>query len=389
MGHGAQPALLGRHGAAHHALHGRGRAPRRPGRRDRRRGDGGGRHTRGTHGEQRRRRRLVPAAAGPLAPPRRHRGGARRGRRAVRGAVGGANRAAARPHRARTRCRHGACRAARRARDARGRLPGPHVEGVVVTTTRLLARQVRYEFLAFRRNPAAAFFTFFFPLIFLVVFNLIFGNDTISIPGGETNTSTFYIPAIAAFSIINACYTGLAMSISFARDQGQLKRVAGTPLPKGAYLGAKVLFMTIIGIILVAVVTAFGAVFYSVEVPTGTLPAFLLTLAVGAAAFAMLGLAMTAFIPNAEAAPAVVNAVILPLLFISDVFIPLRDNAPAWLGLVGDLFPVKHLSLASQAAFNPFEEGSGLRLGHLGVMALWGVGGAVVALWRFRWEPRR
>ena len=258
-----------------------------------------------------------------------------------------------------------------------------------MTGARLLARQMRYEFIAFRRNPAAAFFTFFFPLIFLVVFNLIFGNDTISIPGGDTNTSTFYIPAIAAFSVINACYTGLAMSISFARDQGQLKRVAGTPLPKGAYLGAKVLFMTIIGIVLVAVVTAFGWVFYSVEVPTGTLPAFLLTLAVGAAAFAMLGLAMTAFIPNAEAAPAVVNAVILPLLFISDVFIPLRDNAPVWLGLVGDLFPVKHLSLALQAAFNPFEDGSGLRLGHLAVMAAWGAGGAVVALLRFRWEPKR
>ena len=258
-----------------------------------------------------------------------------------------------------------------------------------MTTVRLLVRQLRYERLAFVRNPAAAFFTFFFPLIFLVVFNVIFGNETIQIEGGETSTSTFYVPAIAAFSVINACYTGLAMSISFARDQGQLKRVAGTPLPKGAYLGAKVLFMTIIAIVLVAVVAAFGAVFYSVDLPSGTLPAFLVTLAVGAAAFAMLGLATTAFIPNAEAAPAVVNALILPLLFISDVFIPLRDNSPAWLGLAGDLFPVKHLSLALQTAFNPFEDGSGFRLGHLAVMAGWGVAGGVVALWRFRWEPNR
>ena len=258
-----------------------------------------------------------------------------------------------------------------------------------MTTARLLARQLAYERRAFARNPAAAFFTFCFPLIFLVVFNLIFGNDTMTIDGGETNTSTFYIPAIAAFSVINACYTGLSMSVSFARDQGQLKRIAGTPLPKGVYLGAKVLFMTAIAVILVALVTAFGAAFYSVDVPTGTLPAFLLTLAVGAAAFAMLALATTAFIPNAEAAPAVVNAIILPLLFISDVFIPLRDNAPEWLGLVGDLFPVKHLSLAAQAAFNPFEEGSGLRLGHLAAMAAWGVAGGALALWRFRWEPTR
>ena len=158
-----------------------------------------------------------------------------------------------------------------------------------MTTARLLIRQLRYERLAFTRNPAAAFFTFFFPLIFLVIFNVIFGNEPIDIEGGRTNTSTFYIPTIAAFSVINACYTGLAMSIAFARDQGQLKRVAGTPLPKGAYLGAKVLFMTLIAILLVIVVTAFGLVFYGVDVPSGTMPAFLLSLVVGAAAFAALG----------------------------------------------------------------------------------------------------
>ena len=258
-----------------------------------------------------------------------------------------------------------------------------------MTTARLLIRQLRYERLAFTRNPAAAFFTFFFPLIFLVIFNVIFGNEPIDIEGGRTNTSTFYIPTIAAFSVINACYTGLAMSISFARDQGQLQRIAGTPLPKGAYLGAKVLFMTLIAIVLVIVVTAFGLVFYSVDVPSGTMPAFLLSLVVGAAAFAALGLATTAFVPNAEAAPVVVNAIILPLLFISDVFIPLRENAPVWLGLAGDIFPVKHLSIALQAAFNPFEEGSGLRLGNLAVIAAWGLAGAVVAMRRFRWAPSR
>ena len=258
-----------------------------------------------------------------------------------------------------------------------------------MTGARLLVRQLRYERLAFTRNPAAAFFTFFFPLIFLVIFNLIFGNEPIDVEGGTTNTSTFYIPAIAAFSVINACYTGLAVSISFARDQGQLKRIAGTPLPKAAYLGAKIVFMTATGIVLVVIVTAFGLVFYGVDVPSGTLPAFVLSLIVGAAAFAALGLATTAFIPNSEAAPAVVNAIILPLLFISDVFIPLRENAPIWLGLAGDVFPVKHLSIALQTAFNPFEQGSGLELGNLAVIAAWGLAGAIVAVRRFRWEPSR
>src|SRR5216684_5692276 len=162
-----------------------------------------------------------------------------------------------------------------------------------MTTVRLAVRQLRYEYLAFWRNPASAFFTFVFPLIFLVIFNLLFGNNTLRLGGGVTTTSTFYVPAIAAFSVINACYTGLAISIAFARDQGQLKRIRGTPLPKAAYLFGKVAYLTVVALALVVVVTIFGVVFYGVDVPRHTLPAFVVSLALGAATFAMLGLALT------------------------------------------------------------------------------------------------
>ena len=257
------------------------------------------------------------------------------------------------------------------------------MNGVILTL-----RQVRYENRAFWRNPPAAFFTFIFPLIFLVILNLLFGNDTIATEGGEIRTSTFYVPAIAALSIINTCYTGLAQSVAFARDQGQLKRIRGTPLPAWAFLAGKVIHLTLVGLLLVGIVIVFGAAFYGVDVPAATLPAFALAVAVGAAAFSMLALAVAGLIPNADAAPAVVNASILPLLFISDVFIPLQ-NPPAWLETLGDLFPVKHFSEALQTAFNPFTTGSGFEPEHLLVMALWGVLGAVVALRSFSWEPRR
>jgi len=249
-------------------------------------------------------------------------------------------------------------------------------------------RQVRYETVAFYRNPASAFFTFVFPLIFLVIFNLIFGNEELELEGGTTKVSTFYVPAIAAFSVINACYTGLAMTMSMSREQGLLKRLRGTPLSAASFLFGRVLFMTLVALALVAIVTIFGVVFYGVDVPTNTLPAFIVTLAIGAAAFSVLGLAITSFIPNADAAPAVINASILPLLFISDIFIPIEEDGPRWLGLAGDVFPVKHMSIALQTAFNPFESGSGFELEHLGVIVLWGAIGAIVAAWRFSWEPR-
>ena len=251
----------------------------------------------------------------------------------------------------------------------------------------LALRQVRYENRAFWRNPTAAFFTFVFPLIFLVIFNLLFGNDELEFRGGTTNVSTFYVAGIAALSVVYTGYTGLAMSVSLARDQGLLKRTRGTPLPAWAFLFGRVVHMILTMILLVAIVIAAGALFYDVDVPTDTMPAFLVAVVVGAAAFSSLALATTAAIPNADASPAVVNAITLPLLFISDVFIP-PGEAPDWLITIADLFPIKHLSLALQTAVNPFETGSGFELAHLAVMAAWGVAGLLVAVRFFSWEPR-
>ena len=256
------------------------------------------------------------------------------------------------------------------------------------SSLRLALRQVKYEQRAFLRNPAAAFFTLAFPLIFLVILNVIFGDDDLDLGGRVISGATFYVPAIMALTVVNSCYTGLAMGFAINRDEGVLKRVRGAPLPSWAFLFGRIAHTTLVMVVLAAIVIAFGWVFYDVELPTTALPAVLVTLALGALAFSALGLAMAALIPNADAAPAVVNASILPLLFISDVFIPPDADTPGWVQRIGDLFPVKHLSEALQAGFNPFATGSGFEWSHLGVVALWGVVGAIVAVRFSSWEPR-
>ena len=257
-----------------------------------------------------------------------------------------------------------------------------------MTTLRLALRQAAYENRSFRRNPPAAFFTVVFPIMFLVIFNVLFGNDEIEVGSGTTNASTFYVPAIAALSIVSACYTNVAMSVALTRDLGVLKRLRGTPLPPAAYLGGVIIHVTGVALAMVAFVVVVGRVFYDVEIVARTIPAFVLSIVVGAAAFSALGLATTGFIKDSNAAPAVTNAIVLPLLFISDIFIT-PGTAPEWVSSVADVFPVKHLSQALFAAFNPFEDGSGLRLGDLAVIAAWGVLGVLIALRRFRWEPPR
>ncbi len=246
---------------------------------------------------------------------------------------------------------------------------------MTATATAMTLRQVRYENKVFWRNPAAAFFTFAFPLMFLVISNAI------------SNDHRFYVPAVAAFSVVTACYTNIAMSISFARDQGVLKRKRGTPLPALAYLVARVLHATLIALLLVAIVSAAGAVLYDVVLPTRTLPALLVTLVLGAATFAALGLAITAAIPNAQAAPAIVNGSILPLLFVSDVFIT-PDQSPPWMTAIAELFPIKHFSDAMLSAFNP-GAGTGWEPIDLAFVAGWGVAGLLFAIRYFSWEPRR
>jgi ABC-2 type transport system permease protein len=243
----------------------------------------------------------------------------------------------------------------------------------------LTLRQVRYENLAFWRNPAAAFFTFVFPLLFMVIFNVLFG-------GGEDG-GRFFTPAIIVFSVITATFTNIAMSLTMARDEGILKRIRGTPLPAWAYLGGRILHAAGVALLLVVIVAAFGAVFYGVPVPWAQLPALLVTLLLGAATFCALGLAVAAFVPNADAAPAVVNAAILPLLFISNVFIPLQ-NAPEWINVVSEIFPVRHFADAMLRIYDVNTLGAGFSNGDLAVMAIWGVIGLFVAARFFSWEPR-
>lgn len=252
---------------------------------------------------------------------------------------------------------------------------------------RLALRQVWYINLAFVRNPAALFFTLIFPLMFLVIFTVIFGNGHVLVaPGKTVRVATFYVPAIAAFSVINACYTNIGMSLTASRDTGALKRIHGSPLPVWSFMVARILHAVVMAIILVAICAAFGAAFYGATLPTNTLPAFIVTLVVGAAVFSALGVAVTAVIPNADAAPAVVNATILPLLFISNIFIPL-ESPSGWIDVVGKIFPVRHFADALIGSYFQLS-GSGLHANDLLVMGAWGVGALLFGIRAFRWEPR-
>lgn len=252
-------------------------------------------------------------------------------------------------------------------------------------TLKLTLSQIRYVNKAFWRNPARAFFTFAFPLLFLVIFTSLLGNTKVHIGATVVRTSTYYVAAMASFGVITSCYSNMAMSVTFQRDAGILKRTHGTPLPSASFVASRVLHAMLVAVLLVVLTGAFGRAAYAARIPTGmTLVNFVVMMVVGAVAFCALGLAVTAVIPNADAGPPIVNAIILPLLFLSGIFIPFGNNAPSWILWVARIFPVRHFAVGMQAGFL----GTRFAWSDVAVVAVWGLAGLALAVRFFSWEPR-
>jgi len=249
------------------------------------------------------------------------------------------------------------------------------------------ARQVQFEQKAFWRNPAGAVFTFAFPLLFLVIFSTLNSGQRIAERGNITFV-TFFVPGILAFGLISACYTNLAIRMTMSRDLGILKRVRGTPVPTWAYLGGQVGSSVVITFILLFVTVGLGVVAFGVDFRTATTAGLVVTLALGAACFCALGLAVSGLCPNADAAPAIVNFSVFPLIFISGIFFPL-DNAPPWLTTVAKLFPMERLADGLQYAFDPRTPGMGFNGGDLVALGAWTVVGSLLALRLFRWDSAK
>jgi ABC-type multidrug transport system permease subunit len=253
-------------------------------------------------------------------------------------------------------------------------------------TGALLVRQVRHQNKLFLRNPFSAFFSLALPLMFLLVFGSLNSGQTLDARGGIPYLQ-FLTPGLLAFAVVSTCYTGLVTGVAMNRDMGILKRVRGTPLPAWVYVAARILSSVWFSMVSAVVMVGVAVVLFDVEIIWRMVPAAVGTLLLGSACFCAVGMAVAALVPNGEAAPIVANFTVLPVAFISDLFFPM-DAAPAWLRALGSVFPVKHFALALEHTFDPFATGSGWSWNHLAVLALWGLGGLVVAVRKFQWEPR-
>ena len=194
-------------------------------------------------------------------------------------------------------------------------------------------RQYRLERRMFWRNPSAAFFNFLLPLLFLALFGAIFA--------GEDANLQVIVPGIAGMAVMSTTFSALAMNITYLRESGVLKRIHGTPLPTSAYLAGIAGNAITNTALQVALITVAGSTVFGLDWPQDWAE-LVVFVVLGVACFASLGVALSHAIPNFDSAPAYVNAVFLPVIFISGVFFD-AENAPQFLRDIAEVLPLKHL----------------------------------------------
>jgi ABC-2 type transport system permease protein len=249
----------------------------------------------------------------------------------------------------------------------------------------LVGWQIRYEQRAYWRNRGRGVFTFVFPIMFLVIFASLDRGSHISTRGGIPYDD-FFVPGILAYGVIATTFVNMAMGTAILRDAGVLKRMQGTPLPRWAYITARIGSTFLIMTAMTVLVLVLGVAIWGLYFRLGALPGLVLTLILGTAAFTAVGIGITRFIPNAESGTVIINLIVLPLTFISNIWFP-TDSLPSALKTIAGVFPIKALAGGLQYVFDPRYHGAGLNGADLRVLAIWTVIGVVMML-KFLRQPQ-
>ena len=248
---------------------------------------------------------------------------------------------------------------------------------------RLFLHELKTEQLLFWRNREAAFFTFFLPIIFFLIFGSIYGNDYIKKEG--VRAAPFLEAGMIGYGVASTAFAGLAITMVIRREAGVLKRVRATPLPPATYLLAVLISTFVVFLIEAALIVVIGRLLFHVGFPT-RIGSLLIALVVGAGCFAALGLGLTGAVRSAEGSSAVVNFVYLPMAIISGTFFTPKDY-PAFLRAIADVLPLTYFTkLTRNVMVHHHHLWSDS--GALAVVLAWGAVGLVIAIRSFRWQPR-
>jgi ABC-2 type transport system permease protein len=257
-----------------------------------------------------------------------------------------------------------------------------------MTAPALLTREVGYARRTLFRDPQSLFTTIGLPLLYLVIFDTVFGSQVghIASQPGLLKAATVITPSIIVVGVVSAAFQNLAVRLVQDRENGVLKRLRSAPVPTWLFLGGNVINALLTALAMAVVVATVGFVVYGVPSLGERTAAVVVTLLVGTAACAAAAIPFTRAITKGSAASPVTFAITLTLFFISGNFFA-GATMPRSLTFIADLFPVVHFNRAMTTAFNPNVTGFGFSPVELLILGAWAVGGALAGLWLFRWTP--
>ena len=245
---------------------------------------------------------------------------------------------------------------------------------------RLFLHQLRTEQRLYWRSRESAVFTFIFPLLLFVLLGSVYSGNYYGKPASQV-----LLAALLAYGCTMVSFAGLAITLVIRREQAVLKRLRATPLPAQTFVAALLGSTLIVFAIETVALFLLGRAVFGTPFPT-RVGSVALLIVFGGICFAALGVGLSGLIRSAEGSSAVVNLIVLPMAFLTGAFGP-TQHYPRFLRAIGEVLPLKYMVDLANAVYLH---------GHaiwsqpeaLGVLAAWGAVGLLLAVYRFRWEPR-
>ncbi|MFI9275512.1 ABC transporter permease [Kitasatospora sp. NPDC052896] len=195
----------------------------------------------------------------------------------------------------------------------------------------------RASYLAYVRDRTSVIFTFAFPLVFLVVFGLIFHGQSVN---GGLSYINYIAPGVLSWGIGNAALFGVAFTLMHWRRDDLLRLIWRTPTPLATVLGARYAVALGTGLVQAVLFTVVALAGFGLVI-AGSWPLALPVLVLGVTAFAALGLVVGTLASTAEAVAAIANCVMVPMAFLSGAFYPI-DLMPGWLRHLSRALPLRY-----------------------------------------------
>jgi len=241
---------------------------------------------------------------------------------------------------------------------------------------RMVLAQAGMELRLTARRGENLFVTLVLPVALLLFFAAVPVVST-----GTQSPVDFLLPGILGLAIIATSFVNLGISTAYERSYGVLKRLGGSPLPRGGLLAAKVLTVCVVEVVQVAILVAVAAVVLGWRPGPDVAPLVIVAaVIVGTFTFASLGLLLAGAL-RAEATLALANALFVGFLLFGGVILPI-DRLPEPLVAVARLLPAAALTDALRIGFGA----SGDAMLPLLVVAVWGLAAALLTARTFRWE---